>query len=127
MTSASTAAYLYDAAWVLAKTIHRDGLGQRDYGVAAVLPSVCENHYGATGWCRLNEYGDRAPPPYDIWYYAPGATAPSVSLLAGTYDPDTRVTIWNTRTRVTLEPEPDAFKNPGHQPPPWSTSSNPTG
>ncbi|MCX6648835.1 MAG: ABC transporter substrate-binding protein [Candidatus Bathyarchaeota archaeon] len=89
-------AYLNDAAWVLAKSILETG-SDNATRVAAVLPSVCGSHYGATGWCRLNEYGDRAPPPYDIWYYAPGTTAPSTSLLAGTYYPNTRATTWNTR------------------------------
>ena len=87
-------AYLYDAAWVLAKTILETGSDDATR-VAAALPSVCENHYGVTGWCKLDEYGDRAPPTYDIWYYAPGATAPSVSALAGNYYPDTRVTNWS--------------------------------
>jgi branched-chain amino acid transport system substrate-binding protein len=87
-------AYLYDAAWVLAKAIIETG-SDNATRVSDVIPSVCENHYGVTGWCRLNKYGDRAPPPFDIWYYALGATAPSVCLQAGTYNPDTRVTIWN--------------------------------
>jgi len=88
-------AYLYDAAWVLAKTIIETG-SDNATRVAAVLPSVCESHYGATGWCKLNEFGDRAPAPFDIWYYTLGTTKPSVCLQAGTYYPDTRVTIWNT-------------------------------
>ncbi len=87
-------AYLYDAAWVLAKSIIETG-SDNATRVAEALPSVCENHYGATGWCRLNEYGDRAPPTFGIWYYAPGATTPSVCLQAGTYNPDTRSTTWN--------------------------------
>jgi branched-chain amino acid transport system substrate-binding protein len=88
--------YLYDAAWVLAKSIIETG-SENATLIASVLPEICETYYGATGWCRLNEYGDRAPPPYDIWYYAPGATAQSVSTLAGTYYPDNGVTVWNTR------------------------------
>jgi branched-chain amino acid transport system substrate-binding protein len=88
--------YLYDAAWVLAKSIIETGSDDATR-VAQVLPSVCESYYGATGWCRLNEYGDRAPPHCDIWYYAPGINAPSVILLAGVYDPDTGITSWDTR------------------------------
>jgi branched-chain amino acid transport system substrate-binding protein len=88
-------AYLNDAAWVLAKSILETGSDNATM-VASVFPSVCENFYGASGWCRLNEFGDRAPPPFDIWFYAPGTTAASESRLAGTYYPDTRVANWNT-------------------------------
>lgn len=87
-------AYLYDAAWVLAESILATGSDDATR-VTEVLPSVCENHFGVTGWCRLNEYGDRAPPRFDIWYYTAGATTPSVCLQAGTYDPDTHVVLWN--------------------------------
>jgi branched-chain amino acid transport system substrate-binding protein len=88
-----TYGYIYDSAWVLAKSILETGSVDATR-VTEVLPSVCENHYGVTGWCRLNEYGDRAPPPFDIWYYAPGASAPCASKLAGVYDPDNRTTAW---------------------------------
>jgi branched-chain amino acid transport system substrate-binding protein len=91
-----TNGYLYDAAWVLAKSIIEAG-SDNATRVTSILPSVCENHYGATGWCKLNEYGDRAPPPYEIWYYTQGATSPSVSGMAGVYDPDTGSITWLTR------------------------------
>jgi len=87
-------AYLNDAAWVLAKSILEIG-SDNATRVAAALPGVCEDFYGATGWCRLNRYGDRAPPPFDIWYYSPGTVVPSKSLSAATYYPDTRATSWN--------------------------------
>jgi ABC-type branched-subunit amino acid transport system substrate-binding protein len=87
-------AYLNDAAWVLARSILEIG-SDNATRVAAALPGVCENFYGATGWCRLNKYGDRAPPPFDIWYYSPGTVVPSKSLSVATYYPDTRATSWN--------------------------------
>jgi len=90
-------AYLYDAAFVLARAI----IETNSYDakkVAAVLPGVCENTFGVSGWCKLNEYGDRVPPPFDIWYYAPGVIVPSEGHIAGNYDPDTGVTKWNART-----------------------------
>lgn len=90
-------AYLYDAAWVLAKTILETG-SDNATKVTAALPGVCEVYYGTTGLCKLNEYGDRSPPTFDVWFYAPGATAPTESLLAGTYDTDTGVTSWNMRS-----------------------------
>lgn len=86
--------YLYDAALILAKTIIEIG-SDNATDVTYALTGVCENTYGASGWLRLNEYGDRAPPPYDIWYYAQEATKPSDSHYAGTYNPDTLITTWN--------------------------------
>ena len=98
-------AYLYDAAWVLARSILAVG-SDNATKVTAALPGVCEVYYGATGLCKLNEYGDRAPPPYDVWFYAPGTTAPSESLLARTYNPDTGVTSWNLRSLDFTVPGP---------------------
>ncbi len=98
-------AYLYDAAWVLAKSILDTGSDDATK-VAAALPGVCERFYGVTSWCRLNEYGDRTPPPYDIWFYAPGTTSPSESLLAGTYTPETGETVWNRRSLDFTVPGP---------------------
>jgi len=58
--------------------------------------------YGAGGWEQLNEFGDRAPPPFDVWFYAPGSAAQnnksSFNYLAGTYNTDTKTMVWNTGT-----------------------------
>ncbi|MCX6649823.1 MAG: ABC transporter substrate-binding protein [Candidatus Bathyarchaeota archaeon] len=94
-------AYLYDAAFVLAKTIIETG-STNATNVAAALPGVCENTYGVSGWCRLNEYGDRSPQPFDIWYYAPGVVVPSEASVAGVYNPDTGVTLWNRTPDFTV-------------------------
>jgi hypothetical protein len=62
--------------------------------VSAAFPEVCDNLYGVSGWCRLNESGDRAIVQFDIWGYVSGTTAPSVSIVLGSYDPYTRTTTW---------------------------------
>jgi len=87
-------AYLYDAAMVLARAIIETG-SDNATKVAMALPSVCENSFGTSGWLKLNEYGDRSPPFYDIWYYDAGLTKPYSSLIAGTYDPETKTTSLN--------------------------------
>lgn len=94
-------AYLYDAAFVLAETIIETG-STNATKVAAALPGVCENTYGVSGWCKLNEFGDRAPQSFDIWYYAPGVVLPSVGSVAGVYNPDTGVTLWNRTPDFTV-------------------------
>jgi branched-chain amino acid transport system substrate-binding protein len=93
-------AYLYDAAWAVAKSILETGSYDAKK-VMAVLPSLCDDFYGVSGWCKLNEFGDRAPSPYDVWYYAPGVGKSSASYVAGTYYPDTKVMTWNT---ISLSP-----------------------
>ena len=50
----------------------------------------------------MNEYGDRAAPTFDIWFYAPGVEAgtgtakASTANVGGMYNPDTKVTTWDT-------------------------------
>jgi hypothetical protein len=44
--------------------------------------------FGVSGWCKLDSYGDRAAPPYDVWGFYPGDTKASVSKIMAQYDPD---------------------------------------
>jgi hypothetical protein len=37
--------------------------------VAAVFPDVASRYFGYSGWCLLNEAGDRMRTNYDIWGY----------------------------------------------------------
>jgi len=90
-------AYLYDAAFTLARSILETG-SDNATEVAAAFPEICENTMGVSGWLKLNEFGDRAQPPYTIWYYAPGAASPSDNYIAGIFRTDINQTIWNTRT-----------------------------
>jgi hypothetical protein len=59
-----------------------------------VFPDVCGRLHGASGWCRLNKYGDRAPLPFDVWSYA-NSTYAKPRLLAGVYVPDTGIMAWD--------------------------------
>jgi hypothetical protein len=86
--------YLYDAAWVVAKSILETGSYDTEK-VVAVLPSLCDDFHGVSGWCRLNEYGDRVPPPYDVCYYAPGIGKLSENYIAGTYNPNAKEMTWS--------------------------------
>jgi branched-chain amino acid transport system substrate-binding protein len=90
-------AYLYDSAFALARAIIETGSDNASK-ITAALPGICESTIGASGWLKLNRFGDRAPPPFTIWYYAPGAETPSDSYVAGTYRNDTNQKIWNTRS-----------------------------
>jgi branched-chain amino acid transport system substrate-binding protein len=56
---------IYDILWVLVKAI----LFVEKYDPAAVaniLPQVAATYFGASGWIKLDENGDRVPESYDI-------------------------------------------------------------
>ena len=85
-------AYLYDAAYAITKSVIMTGSIDASK-VSAVFPMVCASMYGASGWCQLDQNGDRAAPPYDVWGFYPGSMASppvsraSVSLIVAQYDP----------------------------------------
>jgi branched-chain amino acid transport system substrate-binding protein len=56
----------YDAAWLLCKSILISGSDNPDT-VRAALPLVAEQHMGASGWCKFNEFGDRFGADFNIW------------------------------------------------------------
>ena len=61
-------ACLYDAAWVLVKAILE---AQNTEGsiIKKILPKICYDYFGASGWCALNRAGDRGFSNYGIWRY----------------------------------------------------------
>jgi branched-chain amino acid transport system substrate-binding protein len=80
-------AYLYDAAFAIAKSVIETGSTDASK-VSAAFPVICNNMYGASGWCRLDSYGDRVGSPYDVWGFYPSATKASGSVIMAQYDPD---------------------------------------
>lgn len=63
-----------DAAWVLALSVleTRSTSGKPELlgtDVIAVFPDVASRYFGYSGWCLLNEAGDRYSTDYDIWGY----------------------------------------------------------
>ena len=62
---------------------------------------ICLNTFGVAGWSRLDEFGDRFAPPYDVWGFFPGTNVgspntekASVSIIMAQYDPDSQVTVF---------------------------------
>ena len=88
-------AYMYDAAFAIAKAVFETSSTDASK-VSAIFPSICNSMYGVSGWCRLDSYGDRAAPPYDVWGFYPSATKASVSVIMAQYDPDYRKTTFIT-------------------------------
>jgi branched-chain amino acid transport system substrate-binding protein len=63
-----------DAAWVLAMSVieTRSTSGNPKLlgsEVVEVFPDVASRYFGYSGWCLLNEAGDRMSTNYDIWGY----------------------------------------------------------
>jgi branched-chain amino acid transport system substrate-binding protein len=57
-----------DIGWVLLEGV----LGTQGQVAADIIPmlyTLTDNHYGASGWTKLNADGDRFPPDYEIWGY----------------------------------------------------------
>lgn len=57
--------------------------------------SICENTFGASGWTKLNESGDRAAGNYDIWGYKL-IEGRLESVKFGIYDGVSGVVTWYT-------------------------------
>lgn len=87
-------AYSYDVGFVLMDSILQaqstDALDVMDLQVP-----IANNMYGAGGWCQMNEFGDRAAPTFDVWFYGPGEAKPSYAYLGGSYNPDNQEMTWN--------------------------------
>ena len=62
--------------------------------VIKVLPDICSRHFGYSGWCLLNDAGDRFSSDYEIWGYERVGGATSENKL-GTYNSVTGKITWN--------------------------------
>ena len=88
-------AYSYDIATVIATSMFQ---AQSTTG-ATLIPlqmPISNQLFGAAGWSKLDQSGDRAAPPYDVWGFFKGATKASVSVIMAQYDPDFQKTTFVT-------------------------------
>jgi len=81
---------LYDICWVYAKAVLEASTSETQ-GVKAILEDVSTQYYGVTGWCNLNDAGDRHPLDYDVWKF----DGTDGWVLAGRWDKYTEVIYWN--------------------------------
>ena len=68
---------VYDIVWVYALSLMAVDKYDAE-AVKAVLPTVTQNYFGASGWIVLDEAGDREAGDYDIWQIT--------EIYPGTYD-----------------------------------------
>ena len=88
-------AYSYDLTTVIANSMY--SAQSTDGKILVPLQAAYSFQlFGAAGWSKLDQFGDRAAPPYDVWGFYPGATKASVSKIMAQYDPDFKVTTWMT-------------------------------
>lgn len=84
----------YDIAWVLATSM----LQTQSTDALDLIPlqdPMCYNTWGASGWCRINEDGDRYAGNYDIWGY--GLIDGEANFVNyGYYDGVSETVAWNT-------------------------------
>jgi len=88
-------AYSYDLSTVIATSMFQ---AQSTTGATLVplqMP-ISNQLFGAAGWSKLDQFGDRAAPPYDVWGFYKGATKASESVIMAQYDPDFQKTTWVT-------------------------------
>ena len=64
--------------------------------VVPVIDDVAYNYWGASGWCRLNENGDRYGSDYLIWGYGENAQGEVDNVCYGVYQSGTGEVIWYT-------------------------------
>ncbi|MBN2335265.1 ABC transporter substrate-binding protein [Candidatus Bathyarchaeota archaeon] len=84
-------ANVYDGCWVAALSVMEAESSGRT--IAETLPGVAAGYTGATGLCRLDEYGDRETVDYELWgYYT--VDGECVMLRCGTYRHDTDDVEW---------------------------------
>jgi len=78
--------HMYDIIWLLCKSILEAGTYDGAI-VKEVLPTVAEQYWGACGWTKLNECGDRAESSYELWTVVLNTTSGlPIWARAATYD-----------------------------------------
>ncbi len=82
-----------DCAWILVQAVLETQLSTSGTDIAKVLPDIAWRYYGYSGWCLLNEAGDRAEGMFDIWGYYMEDITPSFKKY-GSYDSATDELNW---------------------------------
>lgn len=85
----------YDIGWVLTETILESQSTDALINLA-LQPTSCENSFGASGWNRLNDDGDRYASNYQIWYYEIDDEGVGWDVVGGLYDMVTDSVTWYT-------------------------------
>ena len=83
----------YDLSWIIAQaTLQSQSMDAED--IQPIIDDIANNYWGASGWCRLNENGDRYGSDYLIWGYGPNAEGEIDNVCYGIYLSGTGEVIW---------------------------------
>jgi len=93
----------YDISWALTKAVLETQSTQAT-DIIPILPLICYDMYGATGWCRLDENDDRFMSDYEIWGYGDHEYGPD-SYVYGVYYSNIDEVIWDI-DRLGYNPNP---------------------
>jgi len=85
--------HAYDIMWILCKAVLEAGVYDGAV-VKEVLPTVAEQYFGACGWTKLNDYGDRAESSFELWTMELNATGYPEWVVAATFDSATGKLSW---------------------------------
>ena len=85
----------YDLSWIIASSVLQsqsiDALDNYP-----IIDDIANNYWGASGWCRLNEDGDRYGSDYLIWGYGPNAEGEIDNVCYGIYQSGIGEVLWYT-------------------------------
>ena len=88
-------AALYDSIWLMVKSILETG-SVNGSDIRRVLIPISHKHYGLSGWCSLDENGDRLPQIFNIWgLYKDPETGKFGSMKFGEYDGRINKATWD--------------------------------
>ncbi len=88
----------YDIGWTLAYAVLQSQSTDPKVIIPLIHP-ITYNMFGASGWTRLDENGDRYASNYDIWGYGdPDGDGKVDNVLYGLYDGTTGKVTWYTET-----------------------------
>jgi branched-chain amino acid transport system substrate-binding protein len=80
-------AFSYDIAMVISNSMYQ--MQSTDGALLVPLQKpTSDRMFGSTGSLRLDDFGDRNNPSYDIWGFYPSPTQGTVSKIIGQYNPD---------------------------------------
>lgn len=83
----------YDISWIIATSVLQAQSTDADE-VVPIIDDVAYNYWGASGWCRLNENGDRYGSDYLIWGYGETSEGVVDNVCYGMYDSKTGEVTW---------------------------------
>jgi branched-chain amino acid transport system substrate-binding protein len=92
------ASAMYDACWLYALSIIKTWTADTSF-VKLELPRIAENYYGASGWCRFNNYGDRYTVDFELWGYGT-KDGQTIDVKYGYYDSADGEVTWFTNAGI---------------------------